>query len=194
MAVKQPTKPAAKGQSKIVPPKPQEVVKTQATVAQEPQMSNGDTSKFISGAISGEEKKDPVVMQAIEDGLKGKSGITVKQNIVVQGDGPILIKAFEKAILRGARFKQGTFPQLNNYPKHIEMEVELDLSDDEWENDVPNGLHCSPVGANTLTFDKETMDSLPWETFRKVVGKHGVFGRDRKVMLTDYLKRTDQEA
>lgn len=189
MAVKNATKPAAKS----VAAKPQEVVKTQATVAQETQISNGDTSKFISGTISSEEKKDPVLLQSIEEGLKGKSGITVTQTIVVQGDAPILIKAFEKAILRGARFKQGTFPQLNNYPKHIEMEVELDLSDDEWENDVPNGLHCSPISAKALTFDKETMDNLPWETFRKVVGKHGVFGRDRKVMLTDYLKRTDQE-
>lgn len=185
MAVKQPTtKPSVKEQPKVVAPKPQEAVKQGVLVAQETQ-----TVEVIN---TGETPKDPVVMKAIEEGLKGKSGITVMQNIVVQGDSPILIKAFEKAILAGARFKSKTYPQLNNYPKHIEMEVELDLADEEWVNDVPNGLHCSPVGAKELIFDETVMNDLPWEAFRKVCAKHGVTGRDRKVMLTDYMKRTEK--
>lgn len=138
-----------------------------------------------------EAPKDPVLLQSIEEGLKGKSGITVKQNIVVQGDSMVLVQAFQTAVIRGARLI-GEFPQLNNFPKFIKLQVELDLSDDEWENDVPNGLHCSPVAAKDMIYEKETMDTLPWETFRKVVGKHGVQGRDRKVMLNEYLKKTEQ--
>jgi hypothetical protein len=189
MAVKQSTtKPATKAAVKAEPVtvKPQETTKQDVLVAQEVQ-----SAPVAEEAKEPEQDaKNPVVMQAIEEGLKGKSGITRKQNIVVQGDSPILIKAFEKAILAGARFKEGTFPQLNNYPKHIEMYVELDLADEEWVNDVPNGLHCSPIAAKELIFDKETMEGLPWEAFRKVCAKHGITGRDRKVMLADYMKRT----
>jgi hypothetical protein len=193
MAVKQSTtKPATKAAVKAEPvaAKPQEVVETTTVVAQEVQ-AVGEVKPTDPKVLrqAAEQEKDPVVMQAIEEGLKGKSGITRKQNILVQGDSMILVHAFQDAVARGARLT-GEFPQLNNFPKHIKLQVELDLADEEWVSDVPNGIHCSPIAAKELIFDKETMEGLPWEAFRKVCVKHGITGRDRKVMLADYLKRT----
>ena len=118
----------------------------------------------------------------------------VEQRIVVQAFSPVdFMKACQEVILRGAKFNESTYPTLsqsafsNEFSAEFLVEVDVET---EWKDKGPV-IQAYPA---PLIYTKEQLEELEWDTFKRVLLRSDVKGRDRVVMTTKYLQVTGQAA
>jgi hypothetical protein len=113
------------------------------------------------------------------------------QDIKVMATDPIeFFKVSQEAIIRGARLKSNTFVSLKTMPLMVELTVEVEDPESQWTDKGPN-IWATPIAAKVYT--KEELDGLEWEAFKKLVkDTTGETGRDRNLLITKYLKHTNQ--
>lgn len=119
---------------------------------------------------------------------------TKEQQIKVIATSPIeFFKIAQEAIIRGARYKEGTFVSLQTLPLMAEMSVEVDQNpESEWKDNGPH-IWATPLPIEYFKYSKEQMEALDWETFKTVCGSYEITGRHRVVMTAAYLQATGQE-
>lgn len=118
----------------------------------------------------------------------------MQQNINIQATSPIeFLQKVQEAIIRGARYKEGTYVSLKTLPLMVEMTVEIgDDPEAEWKDNGPH-IWAIPFPKTKLVYNKEQLEALDWESFKKLVkDTTGETGRDRNLLITKYLKHTNQ--
>lgn len=118
----------------------------------------------------------------------------MQQNINIQATSPIeFLQKVQDAIIRGARYKEGTYVSLKTMPLMAEMTVEIGEDPNaEWKDNGPH-IWAIPLPQNKLVYTKEQLEALDWEAFKKLVkDTTGETGRDRNLLASKYLKFTGQ--
>lgn len=112
------------------------------------------------------------------------------QTINVTGADPIsFINRVIELAAQGAVLKEKTFPRLQGKPFAIQMQIEVEGSE---EIQKAPGVNPLPVPLSDKVYTKEELESMEWEQFKKVTKSKGISGRDRVVMTTKYLQVTEQ--
>ncbi|MOA02558.1 hypothetical protein D3C78_1220140 [compost metagenome] len=118
----------------------------------------------------------------------------IEQKVTISSGDPVtFIAEFEKAILEGARFKEGSYPRISQFPPMVELCVEGPADSDDWLWKSTAYRNCYPVDIVAFKYTKVEMEAMDWEDFRKVCSGKGVKGRDRAKMLKEYLEATGQQ-
>jgi hypothetical protein len=118
----------------------------------------------------------------------------MQQDINVQATCPIeFLQRVQEAIIRGARYKEGTYVSLKTLPLMAEMIVEIgEDPQNEWKDKGPH-IWAIPFPKTQLVYSKEQLEALDWEVFKKLVkDTTGESGRDRNLLTSKYLKYTNQ--
>lgn len=118
----------------------------------------------------------------------------MQQNINVQATNQIeFLQKVQEVIIRGARYKEGTYVSLKTLPMMAEFTVEIGEDPNaEWKDKGPH-IWAVPLPQNKLVYTKEQLEALDWESFKKLVkDTTGETGRDRNLLITKYLKHTNQ--
>lgn len=105
------------------------------------------------------------------------------------------LKAYEDVILRGGKLNTKVYPTLSQSvfesKYHCEFTAEVDYK--TVFNDNGPVIQAYPV---KLTYPKEYLDSLEgtegWDKLKAIVGELGITGRNRRVMIKEYLEVTGQ--
>lgn len=86
-------------------------------------------------------------------------------------------------IRMGAEVKEGTIIKAT-FPHYAWLTVS---TEDILKNEPGVQVHCV-----SETYTKKQLEEMTWQEFRVVVGKKKIKGRDRRLMLREYLKVTGQ--
>lgn len=115
------------------------------------------------------------------------------QDIKITATNPIeFFKVAQEAIIRGARYKSNTFVSLTSLPLMAELQVEVEDPENQWKDNGPH-IWAIPIVVPVKVYTKEELDDLDWESFKKLVKEvTGETGRDRNLLITKYLKHTNQ--
>lgn len=90
----------------------------------------------------------------------------------------------------GATLAPNTVPRLTTpFPFQAEFLLEIDSP----EQAVKSSLGVHALKPDYAVYTKQMMQELSWDDFRVACSMHGVKGRDREKMLTEYLTATKQE-
>ena len=90
----------------------------------------------------------------------------------------------------GATLAPNTVPRLTTpFPFQAEFLLEIDSP----EQAVKSSLGVHALKPDYAVYTKQMMQELSWDDFRVACSMHGVKGRDREKMLTEYLTTTNQE-
>ena len=120
---------------------------------------------------------------------------SVKQTIRVVGTEAVSwFKSVQEAIIRGARYKEKTYPSFQSMPFIVEMEIDvpLDKMDKVWDDNGPI-IFAVPLDKNQFIYSREQLEEMEWNTLKKVVGYWGISGRERNTVINLYLKATGQD-
>jgi len=112
------------------------------------------------------------------------------QTINVTGADPIsFINRVIELAAQGAKLKDKTFPRLQGRPFALQMEIQVEGSE---EIAKAPGVNPLPVPLSDKTYTKEELEAMDWDQFKKVCKSKDIGGRDRNLMLTKYLQATQQ--
>lgn len=120
----------------------------------------------------------------------------VRQKVVLTAADPtVFVLEFQKAIIAGARYVEGTYPWIRHHPMHVELYVEGPADKDDWLWKSTAHLNCYGIAAEQFVYEtKEALDDLSWADFRKVCAAKKIKGRDRTKMTMQYLAATSEPA
>lgn len=110
--------------------------------------------------------------------------------IVSTHDRRLFIEKVQQVTLLGAKLADNTVPRLTSpFPFQAEFDYIVES---------PNKIVKSELGLHALApsypvYTAQQMKELVWEEFREACSWKGVKGRDREVMLKEYLKVTNQK-
>lgn len=117
------------------------------------------------------------------------------QDIKVLATDPIeFFKACQEAIIRGARYKENTYVSLRTMPLMAEMVVEIpeDEPSLQWKDDGPI-VRAIPLTQKEFVYTKEYLESLPIEDIRPILASRGIKGRDKRLMIKEYVESFEVE-
>lgn len=113
----------------------------------------------------------------------------MQQNINIQATSPIeFLQKVQEAIIRGARYKEGTYVSLKTLPLMAEMSVEIgEDPQNEWKDNGPH-IWAIPFPIKHLKYTKEQLEAMPIEDIRPILSSRGIKGRDKRLMIKEYLE------
>lgn len=91
---------------------------------------------------------------------------------------------------QGATLKEKTFPRLKGLPYAVQLEIEVEGSQ---EVAKAPGVNPLPVPLAEKVFTKEELEAMEWDDFKKALKAVGIGGRDRDLMTTKYLKQIEEK-
>ena len=108
------------------------------------------------------------------------------QQIVVSSANPVeFIKRVVELAQQGAVLKDNTCPRLKTLPFIAEFTFEVTGSE---ELKVSPGVNAIPVPLGEKVYTKEQLEAMPIEEMRPIVASRGVKGRDKRLMIKEYLE------
>lgn len=108
------------------------------------------------------------------------------QQIVVSSANPVdFIKRVIELGKQGAVLKDNTCPRLKTLPFIAEFTLEFSGTE---ELKASPGVNAIPVALSEKVFTKEQLEAMPIEDMRPVVASRGVKGRDKRLMIKEYLE------
>lgn len=118
----------------------------------------------------------------------------MQQNINIQATSPIeFLQKVQEAIIRGARYKEGTYVSLKTMPLMAEMTVEIGEDPNaEWKDNGPH-IWAIPFPVKHLKYTKEQLEAMPIEDIRPILASRGIKGRDKRIMIKEYLETFESE-
>lgn len=122
--------------------------------------------------------------------------MAIQQTIKVQAvDNIQFLKTVQEVITRGARYDESTYVYLNTMPLMAQFIVELDEGNAEqvWKDNGP-WIFAVPISTKEFKYTKEQLEELSWEDLKKVCKAVGITGRDKRVLIVDYLKQQEGKA
>jgi hypothetical protein len=110
------------------------------------------------------------------------------QNVTITAMNPVqLVERLLEMGAKGAKIKEKTYPRIKGLPYMVELEVE---SDKDTEVFVAPGITASPIPLVEKKYNKEELEAMEWDFFRKVCASYDIGGRQRSVMTGKYLQAT----
>ena len=123
--------------------------------------------------------------------------MAIQQTIKVQAvDNIQFLKTVQEVITRGARYDETTYVYLNTMPLMAQFIVELDEDNAEqvWKDNGP-WIFAVPLAKKEFKYSKEQLEEMDWDELKKVVkDTYGITGRDRNVLINQYLKQAEEKA
>lgn len=118
----------------------------------------------------------------------------MQQNINIQATSPIeFLQKVQEAIIRGARYKEGTYVSLKTMPLMAEMTVEIGEDPNaEWKDNGPH-IWAIPFPVKQLKYTKEQLEAMPIEDIRPILASRNIKGRDKRLMIKEYLESFETE-
>lgn len=116
--------------------------------------------------------------------------MSIIQDVKITATDPIeFLKVCQEAIIRGARYKAGTYVSVKTLPLMAEMTVEIeeDKPETQWKDNGPN-VWAIPLTQKEFFYSKEFLEALPIEEIRPILASRGIKGRDKKQMIREYLE------
>lgn len=116
------------------------------------------------------------------------------QRVNVQATNQIeFLQKVQEVILRGARYKEGTYVSLNTLPLMAEFTVEIgEDPQSEWKDNGPH-IWAIPFPIKHLKYTKEQLEAMPIEDIRPILSSRGIKGRDKRLMIKEYLESFESE-
>lgn len=118
----------------------------------------------------------------------------MQQNINVQATNQIeFLQKVQEVIIRGARYKEGTYVSLKTLPMMAEFTV--DVGEDpnaEWKDKGPH-IWAVPLPMKHMKYSKEQLEAMPIEEIRPILASRNIKGRDKRLMVKEYLESFETE-
>lgn len=86
---------------------------------------------------------------------------------------------------KGAWLPDDEYPQLNHYPKHVKLAIEV-VDGVGIVEKTPNIIAFDPI-YDAKSFSKEELDSMEWDALKKICKEVGLSHRDRAQLIRKYL-------
>lgn len=130
-----------------------------------------------------EETKEIIIPSIVQQDIK-----------VVTTEAIAFVKAIQEIVQRGGQYKEKTPVYLSSPPLMAEFVVDIPILEPEkaWKDDGPI-IRAVPLDKSKFIYPKEVLEEMDWELLKKTAKWHGLSGRDRTVLITQYLKATGQE-
>ena len=110
--------------------------------------------------------------------------------IVSTHDRRFFIEKVQQLTLLGAKLADNTVPRLTTpFPFQAEFDITLSSPKDIFKSEI--GVHALCPSAEIFT--EEEMKAMSFEDFREQCAWWGIKGREKEIMLSEYLKATKQK-
>lgn len=103
-----------------------------------------------------------------------------------------LIKLVLEYGKKGAWLPDDEYPQLNHYPKHVKLAIEV-LDGVGIVERTQNIIAFDPV-FDAKSFTKEELDVMEWDELKKICKEIGISHRDRTQLIRKYLDIVGEES
>ena len=103
------------------------------------------------------------------------------------------LQKVQEVTIRGARYKEGTYVSLKTLPMMAEFTVEIGENPNaEWKDNGPH-IWAIPFPIKYLKYTKEQLEAMPIEEIRPILASRGIKGRDKRLMIKEYLESFETE-
>lgn len=112
------------------------------------------------------------------------------QTVTITAMNPIqLVERLLEMGAKGAKIKDKTYPRIKGLPYLVELQVETDKDTEVF---ITPGVTASPIPLVEKKYNKEELEAMEWDFFKKVCASYEIGGRQRSVMTEKYLQATEQ--